>query len=412
MDTIWLSVSALSKKIKDCLEGHFKTVFIEGEISNFRPSSAGHLYFTLKDKDASISAVMFKRKTASLNFIPADGLKVRATGTVSVYAVRGTYQINVDALEEAGEGDILALLEKLKKKLAAEGLFAEEKKRPLPAWPWHVAVVTSATGAALRDILNVLNRRAPKMRVTVAPSPVQGVEAAAIIAARIRQINEWKLGDVIIIGRGGGSLEDLLPFSEEEVVRAVAASEIPVVSAVGHEIDWALSDFAADLRAPTPSAAAELVSRNHGEEKEFIVRSLYEMERHTRQRIERARLLLKPFDKNNLEFSFRSLIQPHLVRFDDARENLILNFRDQLRTRRERLTRALTILETASPNAVLARGYALLHRKPEGSLIKKSEELSGGEAVEITFSDGSALAHIDSVKSLPKNKETQLGGEI
>ncbi|GHU45214.1 hypothetical protein FACS1894190_17300 [Spirochaetia bacterium] len=256
------SVSEITELIKQKLENGFGAVYIEGEISNCRPSSTGHLYFTLKDNAAAISAVMFKGSLRGLGFKPADGALVRVSGRISVYAQRGSYQIICETMEVAGSGDILAMLEKRKQLLAAEGLFAESRKKPLPAFPETVAVVSSPTGAAVRDIINVLGRRSSGLKVIILPAPVQGTQAAAFISRRIEQANMWKLADVLIVGRGGGSLEDLLPFSEECVVRAVAASAIPVVSAVGHEIDWALCDFAADLRAPTPSAAAELISQN------------------------------------------------------------------------------------------------------------------------------------------------------
>ncbi|MDZ7792421.1 MAG: exodeoxyribonuclease VII large subunit [Spirochaetia bacterium] len=217
-------VSEITAHIKEILEQSFSTVAIEGEISNFRPAGSGHWYFTLKDRDAMIQAVMFKYRSARVTFTPADGQKVVVRGNISVYAKRGNYQIICDSMEKAGEGDILAMLEERKRKLAAEGLFAEEKKRPLPFFPTRIAVVTSPTGAAIRDILQVLGRRSSGLDVVVLPAPVQGDSAGAKIAAQIRRANRFQLGDVIITGRGGGSLEDLLPFSDEEVVRAVAES--------------------------------------------------------------------------------------------------------------------------------------------------------------------------------------------
>ena len=231
---------------------------MKGEISNFRPSSTGHIYFTLKDEHASISAVLFKGKSRYLSFNPKDGMKIRAKGSLSVYAQRGSYQIVIDSMEETGSGDILKLIEQRKRALAEEGLFDSERKQNIPYFPRCIGVVTSPTGAALRDVLQILNRRNPKVSVIILPCPVQGSDAGKIIAKQIEIANVHNLCDVLIVGRGGGSLEDLLPFSEEEVVRSIAASKIPVISAVGHEIDWALSDYAADVKSPTPSAAAEL----------------------------------------------------------------------------------------------------------------------------------------------------------
>ncbi|MDR3020152.1 MAG: exodeoxyribonuclease VII large subunit, partial [Treponema sp.] len=318
-----LTVSELTEHIRVCLEGSFSIVMVEGELSNCRPASSGHLYFSLKDSGAKIDAVMFKNKLRTLNFEPKDGMLLRVRGSLSVYAPRGTYSIVCEEMEIAGAGEILAMLEKRKQRLAAEGLFDVERKKPLPRFPEVVGVVSSPTGAAVRDILNILKRRASGIRVIILPAPVQGDEAAAIIAARIRQANQWRLADVLIVGRGGGSLEDLLPFSDEEVVRAAADSAIPVVSAVGHEIDWSLCDHAADLRAPTPSAAAELVSENYAAITGAIQSMAESFTEVIRARIERARLLLKPFDPRDLEYRFRAILQPRLIRFDDAKEALV-----------------------------------------------------------------------------------------
>jgi len=253
------TVSQITSLIRDDLEEKYPDIIVEGEISNCKTAASGHLYFSLKDDQAILQAVMFRRDMISLSFVPRDGMKVWARGGISVYPARGQYQLITRSMREAGLGDILAMLEERKQRLAREGLFDESKKRSIPRFPSRVAVVTSPTGAAVRDIIRILRRRNPKVGILVLPAVVQGEEAAASIATRIHQANRWNLAEVLIIGRGGGSIEDLLPFSEEIVVRAIAASDIPVISAVGHETDWALSDYAADLRAPTPSAAAEMV---------------------------------------------------------------------------------------------------------------------------------------------------------
>ena len=314
-----LRVSEITALIKNTLEQTFYGVAIEGEISNYRPAASGHLYFTLKDSDSMIQAVMFRGKASRLDFTPGDGQLVIARGNVSVYAKRGNYQILCDSLKKAGEGELLALLEKRKRLLAAEGLFEEERKQSLPLYPARVAVITSPTGAAIRDILRVLGRRSAGIDLVVLPSVVQGDAAAESIANQLRVANDHNLGDVIIVGRGGGSLEDLLPFSEEVVVRAIAESKIPVISAVGHEIDIALSDLVADVRAPTPSAAAEIVS---AQREELLQRVNIASERITHNlttQIERRRMLLDRFQPETLERSFRILIQPILLRLDDAR---------------------------------------------------------------------------------------------
>jgi exodeoxyribonuclease VII large subunit len=401
MDTTGkLTVSALTELIRETLEGSFPTVVVEGELSNFRPSSTGHLYFTLKDSGASISAIMFRNRIRSLSFEPRDGMLLRARGSLSVYAQRGTYSIVVEEMERAGEGDILAMLEERKRKLAAEGLFSEERKRPIPKFPETVGVVSSPTGAAVRDILNILKRRARGIRVVILPTLVQGAEAGEIIARRVRQANFWKLADVLIVGRGGGSLEDLLPFSDEVVVRSIANSKIPVVSAVGHEIDWTLSDLAADLRAPTPSAAAELVSVNR-EETLHIVRTLgNELCSSIKSRIERIRLLAKPFSLADLEYRFRSILQPRLMRFDEARDALLENTREKTAELRRRLDLARTGLEAASPLSALQKGFSVVAPLRNGKLqasIRRAADVKPGETLVIRPLEGLITAITEKV---------------
>jgi exodeoxyribonuclease VII large subunit len=403
MDTTGkLTVSALTELIRETLEGSFPTVVVEGELSNFRPSSTGHLYFTLKDSGASISAIMFRNRIRSLSFEPRDGMLLRARGSLSVYAQRGTYSIVVEEMERAGEGDILAMLEERKRKLAAEGLFSEERKRPIPKFPETVGVVSSPTGAAVRDILNILKRRARGIRVVILPTLVQGAEAGEIIARRVRQANFWKLADVLIVGRGGGSLEDLLPFSDEVVVRSIANSKIPVVSAVGHEIDWTLSDLAADLRAPTPSAAAELVSVNR-EETLHIVRTLgNELCSSIKSRIERIRLLAKPFSLADLEYRFRSILQPRLMRFDEARDALLENTREKTAELRRRLDLARTGLEAASPLSALQKGFSVVAPLRNGKLqasIRRAADVKPGETLVIRPLEGLITAITEKVNS-------------
>jgi exodeoxyribonuclease VII large subunit len=392
------SVSELTALIKEQLEGAFPSVVVEGELSNCRPSSTGHLYFTLKDAGAALSGVMFKGRLRSLGFEPLDGMLLRVRGSIDVYPPRGAYQIIAEEMEEAGAGDILAMLEARKRRLADEGLFDEARKRPIPRFPETVAVVSSPTGAAVQDILNILRRRAGGIRVIILPTAVQGPEAAAVITRRIEQAGEWGLADVLIVGRGGGSIEDLLPFSDEAVVRAVAASPIPVISAVGHEIDWALSDFAADLRAPTPSAAAELVSGSRRELQEQAQRLEREMLQHIEARLERIRLLLKPFSTEDLEYRFRSILQAALLRFDDAKEALTDALQKQIESLRRRLEVAVTALESASPLAAMERGFSVVVNTRSGAVLRNSDEARPGDMLEIRPLKGRLQARTETIE--------------
>jgi len=351
--------------------------------------------------------VMFRGRLRTVSFEPKDGMLLRVRGSLSVYAPRGSYSIVCEEMELAGSGDILAMLERRKRLLAADGLFDEDRKRPLPRFPESVAVVSSPTGAALRDILNVLGRRAAGVRVVVLPAPVQGNEAAGAIARRIEQANRWKLADVLIVGRGGGSLEDLLPFSEEVVVRAVAASEIPVVSAVGHEIDWALCDFAADLRAPTPSAAAELVSGERSSALETVRGAAADFAAIVRGRIDRARLLLRPFSVDDLEYRFRAILQPRLVRFDDAKEGLVNNLSGLVSNLRRRLELATAVMEAGSPLAVMERGFSMVVNKRTGTVIRKASEVRVGDRLDIRPLSGKIAAVVEA----GENDKEELDGE-
>ncbi|MDR2417969.1 MAG: exodeoxyribonuclease VII large subunit [Treponema sp.] len=390
------SVSQLTERIRSKLEGAFSLICVEGELSNCKLSSTGHLYFTLKDIGAAISAVMFKNRLRSLGFELRDGMLLRVRGGVSVYNQRGTYQIVCESIEVAGSGDILAVLEKRKRDLAAQGLFDMERKKPIPRFPATVVVISSPTGAAIRDILSILRRRAEGIRVIILPTPVQGSEAAPIIARRIEQANEWNLADVLIVGRGGGALEDLLPFSEEVVVRAVAGSAIPVISAVGHEIDWALCDFAADLRAPTPSAAAELVSESRVETREMIQDLGIRLTNAMESRLERAHLLIKPFKLADLEYWFRSILQPRLLRFDDAKEELIGGLSYRIRDIRQRLELAVLSLEAGNPRAILERGFSIVC-KENGELVRDAGVVNIGERLIIRPLEGTISAITEEV---------------
>jgi exodeoxyribonuclease VII large subunit len=341
---------------------------------------------------------MFKNRLRSLGFEPKDGMLLLARGNLSVYAQRGSYQLVCEELELAGSGEILLMLEKRKQLLAKEGLFDSKRKKPLPRFPSSVGIVSSPSGAALRDILNILKRRAGGIRVIILPSPVQGEGAAEILARRIEQANEWKLCDVLILGRGGGSLEDLLPFSEEILVRSAAASKIPLISAVGHEIDWALSDFASDLRAPTPSAAAELVSENRSELRQYAATLAYSLEETLRARLERAKLLVKPFGERDLEYRFRSILQPRLVRFDDAKEDLLASLRGRCSAVTRRIELAKTSLEAASPLAVLERGFSVVTNERTGRVVRNGSDAKSGDLLRIRPCTGLVSARVEQIQ--------------
>lgn len=393
-----MRVSEINSLVKEILEGSFPSVCLEGEISNFRPSSSGHLYFTLKDETSAISAVMFKGKARYLPFSPKDGLLVHATGSLSVYEARGSYQIVVDSMKLAGQGDILSLLEERKKKLASEGLFDTDRKKKIPFFPQTVAVITSPTGAAIRDIIQIIRRRNPHIGITILPAVVQGNEASDSLVRQLDVANTHRLGDVIIIGRGGGSLEDLLPFSEEKVVRKVCESDIPVISAVGHEIDWALTDFAADLRAPTPSAAAELVSPLRSDILERIESARYEIEQSMHRKTDRFRLIMNQFSRESLELRFRRIEQPLLLRFDDAKEALLEALSARVLDTRLAIERMSATLEAGNPRTILARGYAMVRDKTTGAIIRSSLDAQTGSLLEIIPEQGTITARVEATE--------------
>lgn len=388
------TVSEINGVIKDILEGTFPQITIEGEISNYRPNSSGHLYFYLKDSTSVISAVMFKYSALQLDFAIKDGVKVQATGKIGVYGPQGKYQIVISRMTVAGEGAILKMIEERKRRFAAEGLFSAERKLPLPYFPRTIGVVTSPTGAALRDILQITKRRNKCVSVIVLPTLVQGDGAAENIARQIKNANTAQLCDVLIVGRGGGSLEDLLPFSEEIVVRAIAKSTIPVVSAVGHEIDWALSDYVADKRAPTPSAAAELCVPLFSDILQTLMFYKNELSNNIRSKVEKMRLTVGKFTPENLELQFRAIEQPLLIRFDNAKENLYDGIMQKLTDTRRRIENCVTILENSSPQTILNRGYSMVRIKGSEKIVRNSDDIEIGDEIEIFPEKGRITAEV------------------
>lgn len=433
-----LTVSDVNRAVKNSLESQFKLLWLKGEISNFKPHTSGHFYFSLKDSKAQISAVMFRGFNQSLKFRPRDGMEVIVRGKITVYEPRGNYQIFCELMEPVGAGALQLAFEQLKKKLELEGLFDKARKRPLPTMPKHVAVVTSPTGAAIRDILNVLGRRFKGLRVTVVPTVVQGDAAAPQIVKAIELAQKLEDVDVMIVGRGGGSIEDMWCFNDERVARAISAARVPVISAVGHEIDFTIADFVADLRAPTPSAAAELVCRNAQEICERIVvldRRLAKNLSHTLQILKHrlvgnAKRLVDPKRRlqdlslrcdelsQRLESSaFRNVVdleqQVELLRARLASpEEMILRLHQDvhilktkmeahwirgLEARRSEWATLSATLDAVSPLKVLDRGYSITRKGKD--VIKQADQLKSGDLVELTFAQGRAEAKIESVRS-------------
>jgi len=387
------TVSELTRRIKGVLETSFTNVAVTGEISNFKRHSSGHIYFTLKDEGAQLSAVMWRGRSMNLFFTPQDGMKVIAIGNITVYEVRGQYQIDVIQLQPLGIGELQLAFERLKQKLAAEGLFDAEHKKTIPEYPERIGIVTSPTGAALQDILNILSRRFPAVEVILYPVKVQGEGAAQEIATAIQDFNKYGKIDVMIVGRGGGSLEDLWAFNEEIVARAIYNSKIPVISAVGHEIDFTISDFVADLRAPTPSAAAELVVKHQTEIIEYLRNFCYNIEQEIRNLIkshkERIASLFQSYAFNRPFDIVRQFSQ----RIDELSRNIDRNILTTLNLNHQKLDSLIKRINSLNPTSVLERGYAMIYR--DNKVIDRSYKLQSDDKIEIKFHDGNVPALIE-----------------
>ncbi len=445
-----MTVTELTTAIRNALEARFSSVWVEGEISNFKAHSSGHWYFTIKDEDAQLRAKCFRSTNTRIRFRPRDGLHVRARGRLSVYEARGEYELIVEALDPVGAGALRIAFEQLRDRLQSEGLFAKELKRPLPVFPRRVGIVTSPTGAAIRDILNVISRRTRTVHVLFSPARVQGEGAGSDIARAIRLINDYHARsvrqgfddgrvDVLIVGRGGGSTEDLWAFNEEEVARAIRKSAIPVISAVGHETDFTIADFAADLRAPTPSAAAELVAAQEDQ----ICGTLAELGKNLSQlmrfKIVKARTrvqeraLSQAFDEvrgrmrdarrgtdaatHRLQMVVtKSLRNAHLradalafklsptrvqtrlsqaqMRFESAYNNCRTLIDTQIEDGRNRLGMAANSLDALSPLAVLQRGYAVVH-DDDGHVLRDAGLVSAGDSIKVRLARGRLDARVE-----------------
>ena len=393
------SVSEITSKIKTLLEGGFPRISIVGEISNCSFASSGHLYFTLKDSSAAISAVMFKGYQHYLDFLPKDGQKVIATGSITLYEPRGTYQIRCDSLTLFGTGEILAMLEERKNRLAQTGIFDSDKKKAIPAFPETVAVVTSKTGAALQDILHILYKAKKRPLVKIFPVAVQGEHAAKTLTTQLELINKFNLASLIIVGRGGGSVEDLLPFSDEEFVKAVASSHIPVISAVGHEVDYALCDFAADLRAPTPTAAAQISFANYMEIDSKIEGMVSTISSGLKNRLDVASARLKNLGLQNLKNQFTHRIENFQIKNDNSYQQLCSELKKKVDRYSHRLDLTMQKISDSSPNTILKRGFVKITNQ-DNQVILSTKNLSKDQIVKMSFSDGVALSRISEVTNL------------
>jgi exodeoxyribonuclease VII large subunit len=404
-----VSVSELNRRIKSLIERELGTLWVEGEVSNFRPAASGHIYFTLKDEGSQIPVAFFKGSQRNFKLALKDGMKVRVFGDITLYVERGQHQIIARMIEESGKGDLQKAFDELKEKLAREGLFDTARKRPLPFLPQHIGIVTSPTGAAIQDMLNILQRRYPNLHIVIAPVKVQGEGAAKEIARALDLLNTRKDLDVLIVGRGGGSIEDLWAFNEEAVARAIFRSRLPVISAVGHEIDFTISDFVADLRAPTPSAAAELVVRPRADLEEqvrglgrrlnqslerrallfrnrliraahsYVFREPGHLLRQHRQSIQNVRL--------RLAAALRGEYVERQQRVDEAQGAMIAKVKTETREKRLQLERLAAQLRALGPQAVLERGYSIT-KTADGCVVTKATAVKSGQELETLLAEG------------------------
>ena len=399
------TVTALNEYIKMKLETDeaLMRVFIRGEISNFTNHKSGHFYFTVKDETSRIADVMFRSSASKLAFIPENGMKVIVGGRVSAYVRDGQYQIYADTLEPDGVGALYIAYEQLKAKLGAEGLFDEAKKKPLPRYPMRIGVITSPTGAAIRDIINILGRRFPIAEVVLYPSLVQGESAAPQLIEGLRYFNEKKNVNVIIIGRGGGSLEDLWAFNSEALVREVAASELPVIAAVGHELDFPLCDVAADRRAPTPSAAAELAVPERYELKRKLGNVTARLELLEGKKLELLRSTLERMKKSRALTDPRNFIDDKRMALGIAEDKLYNRITFLLERKKSALAGKTAKLDAMNPLSVLSRGYGAAFAS-DGTVIRSAAQVEKGSDISLMLSDGTVRATVCDIVMNEKEK--------
>ncbi|GAA5343315.1 MAG TPA: exodeoxyribonuclease VII large subunit [Anaerolineaceae bacterium] len=394
---IVFTVTALNAYLRELLETDevLQDLWVRGEISNFSQPRSGHLYFTLKDSESAMRCVMWKPSAMRLRFTPTDGMLVEAHGAMSIYPAQGQVQLYVDALRPAGEGALYQEFLRLRAQLEAEGLFDPSHKRPLPRLPKHIGVVTSATGAALHDILQTLNRRLPTLRVTVAPTSVQGVEAPAGIIAALKRLNSLPDLDLIILARGGGSIEDLWAFNDEGVARAIFASRYPVISGVGHETDFTIADFVADLRAPTPTGAAELATPITKEELRAALQGAEaQLTELINRQLEDLKQALQLAQSELRRSSPRLRILNNIQRLDELQGRLERAIQQQLQRKQNNLANASDRLASLNPQAVLKRGYAIITDQATGQIISHTRQAVPWQPVWLQVQDGSIPAQI------------------
>ena len=391
------SVSELTRQIKDVVEGNLPAVCVTGEVSNFVRASSGHFYFTLEDEHAQIRVVMWRTRSARVRFEPEDGLQVVAAGAVEVYAPRGTYQLVAEELLPLGVGPLELAFRQLHDKLAAEGLFDPDRKRPLPRFPRRIALVTSPTGAAVRDMLQVLTRRWPGCDVVVVPVPVQGTEAAPAIAAALKTVHQIAGVEVVIAGRGGGSLEDLWAFNEEVVARAIAACRVPVISAVGHEIDVTIADLVADRRALTPSEAAEIAVPHATEVRQRLDHTAARIANGLRGRAERLRFRVDALANRRPFARPYQTVRDRQARLDELGVAIRRDIGQDLANNRARLDALSGRLDALSPLAVLNRGYSITFRDGGDVPLRSAGDLSPGTRLRTRLADGEVLSEVRTV---------------
>ena len=370
---------------------------VRGEISNYKMYPSGHHYFTLKDENAALKCVMFKTNAARLRFRPENGMKVIAMGRITVYPRDGAFQLYCSAMSMDGVGDLYAAFEQLKAKLAAQGLFAPEHKKPLPPFPGTIGIITSSAGAAIHDMLRILNKRYPLTRVRLLPVRVQGTEAPGEIAAAIRYANRYRLADLLIVGRGGGSIEDLWAFNDERVAYAIYESQIPIISAVGHEPDVTISDYVADLRAATPSNAAELAVPDQAALLQNMDQAASAMASALSGRLRHARQRLNVLAQSPALVSPTGYLEQRGKELEHLKSRLIAVQTQQLQRRRQRFVASTAKLDALSPLKVLTRGYSIVN-SDDGTILRSVRQTSPGKEIRVTLSDGSVSAVVSDVK--------------